>query len=750
MTLITHLPGFPAIGAKRELKFLVESFFRNEISETELETGCRALRRRHWQMQADAGMTWLSVNDFSLYDHVLDMSLLLGVVPERFKNRKAITETVIRFLMARGSAGVPACEMTKWFDTNYHYIVPELIPGQTFQQGSTKLTDELKEVSVLKLQVKPLLLGPLSFLWLAKSSEKLINKLTLLPQLMECYREILTDLSRRNVTWVQLDEPILTLDLPTEWVQAFQQVYAAFQDIDLKILLATYFGGIEHHYPQLEKLPVEGIHIDAIRAPQQLSSILPYLGNDRVLSAGVVDGRNIWRNDLCKTYEALQPLYQALGEKLWISASCSLMHVPVDLTSETAMAPALKSRLAFAVQKLAEITRLADALQQGEIPEKFTQTSSQPDSAVRNRCQTVTPDMYTRAHSYAKRRPLQDKALHLPLLPVTTIGSFPQTADIRTLRQQLKNGTLARDVYDKKIHAHIRHVIQQQTDLGLDVLVHGEAERNDMVEFFADQLAGFAATQHGWVRSYGTRCVKPPVIYADVSRLHPMTVSLSRYAQSLSKKPVKGMLTGPVTMMAWSFVRDDQPEMDTAKQIALALRDEVMDLEAAGIQVIQIDEPAFREKLPLRECHWSTYLAEAVICFGLASCGVRDETQIHTHMCYSEFNDIIDAIARLDADVISIETSRSHMALLQAFKKFSYPNSIGPGVYDIHSPRIPTAEEMISLIDQAAKFIPIERLWINPDCGLKTRQWSEVMQALENMISAARTLRKKYEKCGVV
>lgn len=759
--VVPHSLGFPRIGAKREMKFAVESFWKGELNlESLIEKG-KLIRRENWSIQKEAGLDLLPVGDFSWYDHVLDMSALLGVIPNRYQSTNAEVSMMTYFQMARGEASakkkIQACEMTKWFDTNYHYIVPELHPDLNFKISSSKLFDEIDEAKSLGYRVKPILLGPLSYLWLSKTYPKPFDKLTLLPRLIKAYQSILAKLQAQHIEWVQIDEPILVLDLPLDWKGAFQTVYQSLQQSNLKILLTTYFGGLEDNLDIACQLPVAGLHIDAVRSPQQVSLVLQQLRSDCILSVGIINGRNIWKTDLQKALHLLKPIQQKIADRLWIGGSCSFLHCPVDLDGETNLNKELILWLAFAKQKTKELVTLSKGLNEGDSAiaqllhenqlslQSKSKSSIIHNSAVKARCEKLKELSFNRT-PFKKRQKLQRQLLKLPLLTTTTIGSFPQTPNIRKLRHDYKTEKISLHEYEDGIKREIREVIARQEELELDVFVHGEPERNDMVEYFGEQLGGFAFTQNGWVQSFGSRCVKPPIIYGDVSRPKPMTVDWSRYAQSLTNKLVKGMLTGPVTIVMWSFIRDDQPWYITAQQIGLVLQDEVSDLEKAGIHVIQIDEPAFREGLPLRKQKWQAYLKEAVYCFKLVSSHVADSTQIHTHMCYSEFNDIIAAIADLDADVISIETSRSHMEILEAFKDFAYPNEIGPGVYDIHSPRIPTIAEMKNLIDKAALLIPVEQLWINPDCGLKTRTWNEVMASLKNMVEAAKELRKQYTK----
>lgn len=754
-----HNLGFPRIGAKRELKQAVEAYWRGELDAGALLQTGRELRLRHWRLQAAAGLTQVPVGDFSWYDQVLDTSALLGAVPARFGWNGATVDLDTLFRMARGRApggpDAPACEMTKWFDTNYHYLVPELHRGQRLRLASQALFEQVAECQAAGFTARPVLVGPLTWLWLGKVKGEPFERLTLLDEVLAVYREVLARLRTLGVEWVQIDEPILALDLPTAWQAAFATTYDALQG-GPQILLTTYFGGLGENLALALDLPVQALHLDAVRAPEQVAEAVTRLPADKILSLGVVDGRNVWRSDLAATLEWLEPIHARLGERLWLAPSCSLLHVPVDLAQETALDPELASWLAFATQKLDEVVILARALNEDQAAvaqalaantAALASRRTSPrihNAAVQTRLASLTPAQGDRLHPYPVRAQVQRARLRLPLFPTTTIGSFPQTAEIRKARQDHRQGRLDEAAYQAAMQAQIALAVERQEALGLDVLVHGEAERNDMVEYFGEQLEGFAFTTHGWVQSYGSRCVKPPIIYGDVARPAPMTVAWSRYAQSLSAKPMKGMLTGPVTILQWSFVRDDQPRRDTALQIALALRDEVLDLEAAGIGVIQVDEPALREGLPLRRAEWAAYLDWASLAFRITVGGVQDATQIHTHMCYAEFNDIIETIAAMDADVISIETSRSDMELLDAFKRFGYPNEIGPGVYDVHTPSVPTVEEMVALMRKAAALIPPERLWVNPDCGLKTRSWAEVEPALANLVEAAQRLRAEY------
>ncbi|QEA37841.1 5-methyltetrahydropteroyltriglutamate--homocysteine S-methyltransferase [Pistricoccus aurantiacus] len=761
MTL-AHILGYPRIGANRELKKASEAYWQNKIDQAELEAQGASLRARHWREQQAAGLDFVTVGDFAFYDQVLNVSLLLGAVPERFgRFDQGEIDLDTSFRMARGRApsGEPAaaCEMTKYFDTNYHYLVPELHAGQRLRLASERLFGEVEEARSLRHPVKVALLGPVTWLWLGKEKSEDFDRLELLDEVLTVYGQVLSRLAEQGVEWVQLDEPALVQDLPRAWRQAYESAYNKLRSSPAKLLVATYFGGLGDNLQLATSLPVDGLHIDTVRAPEQLSRVIDNLAPYKVLSVGAIDGRNIWRTDLAALRDSLQDAKARLGDRLWLAPSCSLLHVPVDLSAETELDTEFKSWLAFARQKLDEtvtLARLLDgrATQEDEayLAEASRALASRHEStrihkpAVASRLAAITPQDARRASTYFQRTKAQRQRLDLPLFPTTTIGSFPQTGEIRAARRAFKAGELNHKDYRARMEAEIAVAVERQEALGLDVLVHGEPERNDMVEYFGELLEGFAFTRFGWVQSYGSRCVKPPIIVGDVSRPAPMTIRWSEYAQSLTQKPVKGMLTGPVTILQWSFVRDDQPREATCRQIALALRDEVEDLEAGGIQAIQIDEPALREGLPLRQDEWQAYLDWAVECFQLAASVARDETQIHTHMCYSEFNDIIASIAALDADVITIETSRSDMELLDAFQEFSYPNEIGPGVYDIHSPNIPEVSWMVELMEKAAQRIPVERLWVNPDCGLKTRDWSEVEPALEAMVAAAQELRRRH------
>ena len=788
---IAHNLGFPRIGAQRELKKAVEAYWKSELDETGLRRIGKGLRAQNWQLQQAAGIQLIPVGDFAYYDQMLNMTVLLGATPSRFGYAGSALSLTQYFTLARGDKNNFAMEMTKWFDTNYHYLVPEFLNTTEFKLGSEWLFEEVAEAQALGINAKPVLIGPLTYLYLGKEKHAGLRRLNLLPKLIPVYQQILARLKAQGVEWVQIDEPALVLDLPQEWVDALAPTYAALAQAAPstrywrsqpfagegamrplphpsapphrvvaapKILLATYFDSVEQHAERLKALPVAGLHIDLVRAPQQADSFLRNFPADKILSAGIVDGRNIWRCNLSAALQTLSTLRETLGERLWIAPSCSLLHVPVDLAQEDKLDQTIKNWMAFATQKLAEVATLSRGVATRGVTlgreaiatqlaaanaalESRVYSPKVHDQAVRQRIAALTPQDAQRHSPFAERIAQQQARFNLPAFPTTTIGSFPQTAEIRAARADYKKGKMGESEYQSTMRAEIQRAVRKQEELGLDVLVHGEAERNDMVEYFGEQLQGFAFTELGWVQSYGSRCVKPPIIYGDISRPHPMTVEWAQYAQSITNKPMKGMLTGPITILQWSFVRNDIPRADTALQIALAIRDEVHDLEQAGIAIIQIDEAAMREGLPLKKSDWPYYLDWSVRAFRVCSSGVRDDTQIHTHMCYSEFNDILPAIAAMDADVITIETSRSDMELLEAFREFKYPNDIGPGVYDIHSPRVPSVEEMSRLMRKALAVIPANRLWINPDCGLKTRGWPEVEAALTNMVAVARQLR---------
>ncbi|WP_297790396.1 5-methyltetrahydropteroyltriglutamate--homocysteine S-methyltransferase [uncultured Marinobacter sp.] len=754
--ITTHNLGFPRIGARRELKFAQEAFWKGELEAEDLNITAADLRRRHWSQQSSLTLT--PVGDFSYYDQVLDMSFTLGNLPARAQDTGG-TDLDRYFRVARGrSANDTACcaihagEMTKWFDTNYHYIVPEFDRETRFQLNPARLLEQLAEAKAQGVKAKPVIIGPVTYLWLGKAKDD-CDRLALLDDLLPVYAELLNLLAEQGVDWVQIDEPALVTELNGDWRHAFNLAYHQLKACPVKLLVATYFGELRDNLQLTCELPVAGLHLDAISAAGEVSRVTDWLPAHKVLSLGVINGRNVWKTDLEATLDWLEPVHERLGERLWLAPSCSLLHVPVDLASETAMDPEIRSWLSFAVQKLDELQILANALNHGRsatvepMAQNALAIASRKNSTrvhnpdVTRAVAAITPELGERRSPYTERLKLQKLHLNLPAFPTTTIGSFPQTRDIRQTRLQYRKGNLSEREYTTRIREEIARCVQEQEALGLDVLVHGEAERNDMVEYFGEQLDGYVFSQFGWVQSYGSRCVKPPILFGDIQRPQAMTVDWIRYAQSLTDKPLKGMLTGPVTILNWSFVRDDQPRKDTCLQLALAIREEVLDLERSGVRIIQIDEAALREGLPLRQSDWQSYLDWAIEAFRISANGVSDEAQIHTHMCYSEFNDIIEAIARMDADVITIETSRSDMELLDAFKGFQYPNDIGPGVYDIHSPNIPAKQHMVSLMQKAAERIPSERLWVNPDCGLKTRSWEEVIPALQGMVDAARELR---------
>ena len=767
--------GFPRIGRHRELKFALEGYWSGKIPESELIETARKLRADNWSLQRDSGITRIPSNDFSFYDHVLDTAVMVGAIPSVYGWAGGDVPLSLYFAMARGSQGdghadcghahhghgVPALEMTKWFDTNYHYMVPEVSEDQDFALTSQKPVDHFLEAKALGIHTRPVILGPVTFLKLAKARPATFKPLDLLPKLLPVYEELLRRLSAAGADWVQIDEPIAVLDLTEGERHAFSVAYKALTKAvpELKIMLTTYFGGLADNLAAIAELPVAGLHVDLTRAPGQLDDVVKAVRKDQVLSLGIIDGRNIWRADLAEIIKRLQPVATARGsDGVEVAASCSLLHVPIDLELETALDADLRSWLAFATQKLGELATLGRGLAGGKAAvsvevdaasRAIAARASSPkviDPLVRGRLAGVDAAMKQRKSAFAARRTVQAEAIKLPLFPTTTIGSFPQTPEVRKARAAHAKGTLSYVEYEAFLRKETEATIRWQEEIGLDVLVHGEFERNDMVQYFGEQLSGFAFTQHAWVQSYGSRYVRPPIIFGDVSRPNPMTVRWWEYSQSLTQKPVKGMLTGPVTILNWSFVRDDIARSETCRQIALAIRDEVVDLEAAGAKLIQIDEAALREGLPLRHKDKQAYLNWAVESFRLCSSGVTDGTQVHTHMCYSEFNDIIIAIAAMDADVISIETSRSKMELLDAFRNFKYPNEIGPGVYDIHSPRIPEVKEMTDLLSLARKRLHDGQLWVNPDCGLKTRKWEEVKPALVNMVEAARNLRLEHAR----
>ena len=765
-----HNLGFPRIGAKRELKFSLEKYWRGEINQATFLAESKNRRLTHWNIQQEAGIDLLPVGDFAHYDHVLNTTLLLGLIPKRFTEHgdsKSENLLDLEFRVARGQAPTgcqcAASDMTKWFNTNYHYIVPELsrencselIDGIDGIDGVDKvnvseLLTQFSDAQQVSDKRKVVLIGPLTYLYLSVVQDE--EKLTLLPVLLTRYQAVLTALSEGGVEWLQIDEPILGVELDDQWQQAFVQSYQQLNKGSLKLLLTSYFSSIDHHIVLIKNLPFDGIHLDTIAEQTNVKSIIAQLPSDWIISLGVINGRNIWKTDLVSVYQKVQPFYRQLGERLWLAPSCSLLHSPVDLASEQKLDEEFQSWLAFAKQKCQELALLKHALL-NENSDEITLYSNPAlarcvskriqDTKVRARVSALSSEDFHRKAPFEERKKIQQAALVLPLLPTTTIGSFPQTGDIREIRAKWRKKEINEQQYTTLIQAEIKDTIERQEAIGLDVLVHGEAERNDMVEYFGELLEGVAFTQFGWVQSYGSRCVKPPIIFGDVSRKKLMTVSWASYAQSLTEKPVKGMLTGPVTILCWSFVRDDLSREQVSKQIGLAISDEVEDLIKNNIQIIQIDEPAIREGMPVKLSLWKNYLQWATDSFRLSAAKAPSATQIHTHMCYSEFNDILSAIIALDADVLTVETSRSNMALLDAFEEQAYPNDLGPGVYDIHSPNIPSVDWMVSLLEKAQNYIPLERLWVNPDCGLKTRAWPETKQALENMVLAAKQLREK-------
>lgn len=769
--MLTHNLGYPRIGSQRELKKASENYWSGKSTLKNLLTVGRNIRQENWLLQKQAGIDLIPSNDFSFYDQVLDMSLTVNAIPERYHDvilNKDNTELDLYFAMARGyqknGLDITAMEMTKWFDTNYHYIVPEFHKGQQFKLFSTKVIDEFYEAKQLGIVTKPVLLGPVSYLLLGKEKEQGFDRIDLIKNLLPVYLELLKRLDKLDVQWVQFDEPFLALDLSEKEKKAFSFVYQEIRKEfpSLKTILATYFDGLRNNLSLAVSLPVCALHIDLVRYAKQLDDVLAAVPDKMTLSLGVVDGRNIWKNDFALSLSYIERAVKQLGDqRTMVAPSCSLLHTPCDLdleTNDNALLPEIKNWMSFAKQKLHEVNilrKLAVPESKAEAEKYLVEnkkaiesrrTSSRIHKAeVKKRVSSIRPQDEHRHNPFAIRQEKQLKELKLPLFPTTSIGSFPQTPEVRGWRANWKKGELTSEQYDNLIKAETEKAVRWQEEIGVDVLVHGEFERNDMVEYFGEQLEGYVFSKNGWVQSYGSRCVKPPIIYGDVSRPTPMTVYWTTFAQSLTTRPMKGMLTGPVTILQWSFVRDDQPRKDTCTQIALAIRDEVSDLEKAGINIIQIDEPAIREGLPLRKVDWNEYLQWAVRAFRISSSSVKDETQIHTHMCYSEFNDIIQNIAGMDADVITIETSRSQMELLDAFVDFKYPNEIGPGVYDIHSPRVPTADEMLELLEKALKLLPARNLWVNPDCGLKTRKWPETDAAMRNMIQAAKQLRQIVE-----
>ena len=761
--ILTHNLGYPRMGALRQLKKSLEAYWHGTETEADLHRTASGLRRMHWLQQKEAGIDLIPSNDFSFYDHVLDTTAMVGAVPERFGWKGSHVDLPTYFAMARGKttghehgdedhaecnhAGIHAMEMTKWFDANYHYIVPEFHEGQEFKLASTKAVDEFQEALTLGIKTKPVLLGPFTFLKLGKIHGKDFDRYQLLPGLVEVYVEVLGRLASAKAEWIQFDEPAFSLDLtPAEHFLLLHTYSTLVQAVpSLKFMVATYFNNLGENLSTFTQLPVHALHVDVTRSGGELGDVISQLGPKKILSLGLVHGRNIWRNDYQRSLETIRQSVSLLGEeRVWLAPSCSLLHVPFSLRFEQKLNPEIKSWLAFAEEKLTELSELRQAYEgkdhlvarNRELLETRASSALIHRPKVKSRCEKNSESDLKRQSPYPIRSQVQREHLRLPDLPTTTIGSFPQTEEVRATRAQFRKGKISQADYEAFLEKETARVIRWQDEIGLDVLVHGEFERTDMVEYFGEQLNGFVFTENGWVQSYGSRCVKPPILFGDVERPHPMTVRWSKFAQAQTEKPIKGMLTGPITILQWSFVRNDQPRAETARQIALAIRDEVRDLESAGISIIQVDEPALREGLPLRRADWHKYLRWSVDAFRLTTAGVADRTQIHTHMCYCEFNDIIKAIAELDADVISIESSRSEMELLEAFRTFKYPNEVGPGIWDIHSPRVPSVEEITNLLGKALQVLPRNQVWVNPDCGLKTRGWPEVKESLANMVAA--------------
>jgi len=764
----THNLGYPRIGSNRELKKASEQYWAGKITLAELLSKGRGISEQNWKLQQEAGIDLIPSNDFSYYDQILDMSLTVGAIPKRYNKvvlTKSNNELDLYFAMARGyqkdGLDITAMEMTKWLDTNYHYIVPEFYKDQEFSLFSGKIVNEFISAKQIGIVTKPVIIGPVSYLLLGKEKEAGFDKLDLIKKLLPVYLQVLAELKEQGAEWVQFDEPFLVLDIDEKAKKAYEYVYAEIKKHfpQLKVLVATYFEGLKDNLALAVSLPVKALHIDLVRCPEQLDEVLNAIPAEMTLSLGVVDGRNIWKNDFEQSLVTIDKAVEKLGKgRVLIAPSCSLLHSPCDLdleTNEKTLTPEIKQWLAFAKQKVEEVVTLKALATENPVEEELAKLAQNKlaiesrktsklihNEQIKQRVSAINDADSQRLNVFASRKKVQQDILNLPLFPTTTIGSFPQTAEVRSWRSKFKKGEITSAEYDALLKKETEEAIHWQEQIGIDVLVHGEFERNDMVEYFGEQLNGFTFTKNGWVQSYGSRCVKPPIIYGDVDRPKPMTVYWTQYAQSLTKNLVKGMLTGPVTILQWSFVRNDQPRSVTCNQIAFAIRDEVVDLEKAGIKVIQIDEPAIREGLPLRRKDWQQYLKWAVDAFKISASGVKDETQIHTHMCYSEFNDIIQNIADMDADVITIECSRSQMELLDAFADFKYPNEIGPGVYDIHSPRVPSRTEMVQLLEKAKAVVPADQLWVNPDCGLKTRHWDETKKALIEMVAAAQEMRQ--------
>ncbi|QJC29346.1 5-methyltetrahydropteroyltriglutamate--homocysteine S-methyltransferase [Enterobacteriaceae endosymbiont of Plateumaris pusilla] len=762
MKVLSHTLGFPRIGPYRELKKAQEKYWNNQITKEKLFNIGYNIRKFNLNKQIDNHIDLLPIGDFAWYDHILNTSLMLGNVPIRFQ--KKIDNSInidTMFYIGRGSIhnkkALNASKMTKWFNTNYHYIVPEFYKNQSFNFIWKQLLIELDEAIKMNINnIKPILIGPLTYLWLGtKVENNNFSRLELLKNILPIYIEILLEIKKRNIQWIQIDEPILALELPEKWLKSFKNTYDILRNNisnDINILLTTYFGGISHNIELIKLLPINGIHIDLVNGKDNIEYINNNISKKWIISFGIVSGRNIWKTDLKKWYDILISIKNN-RPLLWIGSSCSLMHSPVDLNLEFKLDKKIKNWFSFAIQKCQELYLIVKAINNNDPSQliewsKFIYTrkisKKITNIQVQKKILLLGNNIINNRKHYDTRSILQKEKLKLPLMPTTTIGSFPQTSDIRKLRSDFKSGYIDYNNYKKNMKNHIKNIINIQEKLDLDVLVHGEPERNDMVEYFGENLNGFVITENGWIQSYGSRCVKPPIIIGDISRSKPITVYWSQYAQSLTKKIVKGMLTGPITMLLWSFPRDDISPIEITKQIALALKEEIYDLEKSNIKIIQIDEPALREGLPLKKSEWNEYLNWAIESFHLTISSTKDETQIHTHMCYSEFKDIINSILILDADVISIETSRSGTNLIKLFKKLNYPNELGLGVYDIHSPNIPSISKIQSFLIEALKNISFKKFWINPDCGLKTRTWEEVIKSLHNMVQATKILRKKY------
>ncbi|CUR53007.1 5-methyltetrahydropteroyltriglutamate--homocysteine S-methyltransferase [Buchnera aphidicola] len=760
MSIKNHILGFPRIGLKRELKFAQEKYWSGQCSLEKLLKVGRNIRKNNWKIQKENNLNFLTVGDFSWYDHVLTTSMMLGNIPKRHMSFNKKLTLDILFNVARGTKSTNetnghASEMTKWFNTNYHYIVPEFYKDQNFSFSWKQILEEIDEAREFNLPIKVVLLSPVTYLWLGKVKGHRFNKLKLLPDLIKIYQKIFKEIQKKNITWIQIDEPILAFDLDESWKEAIYYTYKKFESFS-KILLTTYFGSVLHNIKLISKLNIDGLHIDIVSEEPDLMILKKYIKPKCILSLGVINGRNIWRSDLFFWFNYIKKFLK-FKKEIWISSSCSLLHVPIDLSLENNLKSSIKEWFSFAVQKCFEISLLTQAVNnkisstqliEWIKPLKKRKLSTLVhNSTTQLRIKKITQNLSItkRLNSYSIRQKIQQKLFNLPLLPLTTIGSFPQTEKIRKLRLDFKNQIITQNEYYTEIKKYIKYAISEQEKLDLDVLVHGEPERNDMVEYFSEYLEGFVFTEYGWVQSYGSRCVKPPIIIGDISRITPITIFWTKYAQSLTRKPVKGMLTGPVTILCWSFPREDLPYDIIAKQIACAIMDEVRELENSGINIIQIDEPALREGLPLRKSKHKQYLEWATEAFRLCTLNIKDSTQIHTHMCYCEFQDIMPSIVALDADVITIETSRSDIELLKFFKKFKYPNSIGPGVYDIHTPEIPKMQNIYKLLSQSLKNISHTKLWVNPDCGLKTRTWTETLLSLKNMVIAVKMLRKKIK-----